>query len=30
MQYLIYNLQFGFRQRHSTEHALIHLTEEIR
>ena len=27
---LIYSLQFGFRQKHSTSHALIHLTEEIR
>ena len=27
---LIYSLQFGFRQNHSTSHALIHLTEEIR
>ena len=26
---LIYNLQFGFRQKHSTSHALIHLTEKI-
>ena len=27
---LIYNLQFGFRQKHSTSHALINLTESIR
>ena len=27
---LIYSLQFGFRQKHSTSHALIHLTEKIR
>ena len=27
---LVYNLQFGFRQKHSTTHALIHLTEKIR
>ena len=27
---LIYNLQFGFQQKHSTSHALIHLTENIR
>ena len=27
---LVYNLQFGFRQKHSTIHALIHLTEKIR
>ena len=27
---LVYNLQFGFRQKHSTSHALIHLTEKIR
>ena len=26
---LVYNLQFGFRQKHSTTHALIHLTEKI-
>ena len=25
---LVYNLQFGFRQKHSTIHALIHLTEK--
>ena len=24
------NLQFGFRQKHSTTHALIHLTKKIR
>ena len=27
---LVYNLQLGFRQKHSTTHALIHLTEKIR
>ena len=27
---LVYNLQFGFRQKHSTIHALIHLTQKIR
>ena len=27
---LIYSLQFGFRQKHSTSHALINLTESIR
>ena len=27
---LIYSLQFGFRQKHSTSHALIHLTDEIK
>ena len=26
---LVYNLQFGFRQKHSTTHALIHLTKNI-
>ena len=26
---LVYNLQFGFRQKHSTTHAVIHLTEKI-
>ena len=26
---LVYNLQFGFRQKHSTTHALIHLTKKI-
>ena len=26
---LVYHLQFGFRQKHSTTHALIHLTEKI-
>ena len=26
---LVYNLQFGFRQKHSATHALIHLTEKI-
>ena len=27
---LIYSSQFGFRQKHSTSHALIHLTDKIR
>ena len=27
---VIYKLQFGFRQRHSTSHALINITENIR
>ena len=27
---LIYSLQFGFRQKHSTVHAVISLTESIR
>ena len=27
---LVYNLQFGFRQKHSTTHPLIHLVEKIR
>ena len=27
---LVYNLQFGFRQKHSTTHALIHLTKTFR
>ena len=26
---LVYNLQFGFQQKHSTTHALIYLTEKI-
>ena len=26
---LVYNLQFGFQQKDSTSHALIHLTEKI-
>ena len=26
---LIYDLQFGFRQKYSTSHALIHLTDKI-
>ena len=26
---LVYNLQFGFQQKHSTTHALIHLTKKI-
>ena len=28
--YIIYNLQFGFRQKYSTSHALINITEKIR
>ena len=27
---LVCNLQFGFRQKHSTTHAVVHLTEKIR
>ena len=27
---LIYSLQFRLRQKHSTSHALIHLTDKIR
>ena len=27
---VIYNLQFGFRQKYSTSLALIHLTDKIR
>ena len=27
---IIYNSQFGFRQKHSTSHALINITENIR
>ena len=27
---LIYSLQFGFSQKHSASHALIHLTDKIR
>ena len=27
---LVYNLKFGFRQKHSTTHALIHQTKKIR
>ena len=27
---VIYNLQFGFRQQHSTSHALINITENLR
>ena len=27
---IIYNLQFGFRESHSTSHALIYLTENVR
>ena len=27
---VIYKLQFGFRQRYSTSHALINITENIR
>ena len=29
-QKCIYNLQFGFRKKHSTNHALIEITEKIR
>ena len=27
---IIYNLQFGFRQQHSTSHALFNITKNIR
>ena len=27
---LVYNLQFGFREKHSTAYALIHLTDKFR
>ena len=27
---IIFSLQFGFRQKYSTTHALIHLTDKIR
>ena len=27
---ITFSLQFGFRQKYSTTHALIHLTDEIR
>ena len=30
MNSIIYDLQFGFRQKYSTSHALIYLTENIR
>ena len=30
MNSVIYDLQFGFRQKYSTLHALIHLTDKIR
>ena len=30
MNSAIYDLQFGFRQKYSTPHALIHLTDKIR
>ena len=30
MNSIIYNLQLGFRQKYSTAHALIHLTEKKR
>ena len=30
MNIVIYNLQFGFRQKYSTSHAFIHLTDKIR
>ena len=26
---LMYDLQFGFQQKHSTSHALVHLTDKI-
>ena len=30
MNSVIYNLQFGFRQKYLGSHALIHLTDKIR
>ena len=30
MNSVIYDLQFGFRQKYSISHALIHLTDKIR
>ena len=30
MNSIVYNLQFGFRQKYSTSHALIYLTDKIR
>ena len=30
LQICIYNLQFGFREKHSTDHALFNITENIR
>ena len=30
MNSVTYDLQFGFRQKYSTSHALIHLTDKIR
>ena len=30
MNSVIYDLQFGFRQKYSASHALIHLTDKIR
>ena len=30
MNSVIYDLQFGFRQKYSTSHALIHLIDKIR
>ena len=27
---VIYDLHFGFRQKYSTSHALVHLTDKIR
>ena len=30
MNSVIYDLQFGYRQKYSTCHALIHLTDKIR
>ena len=29
MNSVIYNLQFGFRQKYSTSHALIHLSDQL-
>ena len=29
-KYIIYDLQFGFRQQYSTSHVLINMTENIR
>ena len=30
MNSVIYDFQFGFTQKHSTSHALIHLTDKMR